>query len=153
MRRRSIWSAISGAGLAVLGVARARAAENQGHRVVFHVGGPDPAMMRVALGNIVNVAKDFAARGQNVAIELVANGPGYAMLRADRSPVAAGVAAVQKQYPFVVFSACQNSRAGEAAAEAKSPLEIPELPGMVDVPAGVVRLMELQAQGWSYIRV
>jgi intracellular sulfur oxidation DsrE/DsrF family protein len=75
------------------------------------------------------------------------------MLRADISPVKAGVAATRQKYPFVVFSACQHSRAGMAAAEHKTVQEIPELPEASDVPAGVVRLAELQEQHFSYIRV
>jgi intracellular sulfur oxidation DsrE/DsrF family protein len=31
--------------------------------------------------------------------------------------------------------------------------DIPELPGVTDVPEGVVRLIELQEQGFAYIRV
>ena len=39
-----------------------------------------------------------------------------------------------------------------AQAEGRSAEQIPELPGVTDVPAGVVRLVTLQEQGWSYIR-
>ena len=75
------------------------------------------------------------------------------MLRADRSPVKERIADVHQQYPFVVFSACANSRRGFARAENKAPEDIPELPEATDVPSGVVRLSELQEQGWSYIKV
>ena len=88
-----------------------------------------------------------------MAIELVANGPGYTMLRADTSPVKDRLAAVARKYPFVVFAACQHSRAGMAAAEHKSPQDIPELPEATDVAAGVVRLTELQEAHYAYIRV
>ena len=40
-----------------------------------------------------------------------------------------------------------------AAAEGKAPQDIQELPEATDVPAGVVRLSELQEQRNSYIRV
>jgi intracellular sulfur oxidation DsrE/DsrF family protein len=53
----------------------------------------------------------------------------------------------------VVFSACQNSRAAIAKAEAKAAQDIPQVPEATDVAAGVVRLNQLQEQNWSYIRV
>jgi intracellular sulfur oxidation DsrE/DsrF family protein len=153
MHRRSLWASTGAFFLAAFGVSTARAQEPPAHRITFHVGSADPSMMSVALHNIANAADFYAEHKQPVAIELVANGPGYTMLRADTSPVAAGVAATKQKYPFVVFSACQHSRAGMAAAEHKSVRDIPQLPEATDVAAGVVRLAELQEQRYSYIRV
>ena len=155
MHRRTFWTSASGFVLAATGISTARADSPQpaGHKMAFHVGSADPVMMGVALHNIAAAAEYYAQRGQTVAIELVANGPGYTMMRADTSPVKAEIAATKKKYPFVVFSACQNSRKGAAAAEHKAPQDIPELPEVTDVEAGVVRLSELQDQHYSYIRV
>ena len=132
--------------------ARAAPAAAPGHRVALQVSLADPALMNLALSNVSNIAEAYAGLGETVAIELVAYGPGYAMLRADTSPVAARIAAIQARLPFVVFSACQNARRGMAQAEGRTIEQIPELPGVTDVPAGVVRLVTLQEQGWSYIR-
>lgn len=123
------------------------------HRIALHVGGGDPVQMAVALHNIAAAADTYAAKGERVAIELVANGPGYTMLRADRSPVKDALAETHRRYPFVVFAACQMTRKGMAAAEGKQPADIPELPGVTDVPSGIVRLTTLQEQGWAYVRV
>ena len=153
MRRRSLWSSTGGAVLAAVGMGTAQAGEPAGHRVVFHVGSADPAMMAVALHNIANAADFYADRKEAVAIELVANGPGYAMLRSGVSPVATEVAETKRKYPFVVFAACQNTRAGLAAAEHKAVQDIKQLPEATDVAAGVVRLTELQEQRYAYIRV
>jgi intracellular sulfur oxidation DsrE/DsrF family protein len=153
MRRRSLWASSGGVVLAAAGLTTARAEPPADHKIVFHVGSADPARMHVALNNIAAAVNEYAKRGQTVAIELVANGPGYTMLRADTSPVKAALAETKKKYPFVVFSACQNSRIGIAAAEHKAPEDIPEVPEATDVQAGVVRLTELQEQNYSYIRV
>ena len=153
MQRRSLWASTGGLLLAAAGIGTASAEAPAGHKIVFHVGSADPAMMGVSLHNIANAAAYYAARQENVAIELVANGPGYTMLRADTSPVRDQIAATRQTYTFVVFSACQHSRAGMAAAEHKTVQEIPEVPEATDVAAGVVRLVELQEQGYSYIRV
>ena len=154
MKRRSISQGALLAGATALGfVARASAQERKPHRIVLHVGSADPALMAIALGNIQNAQETYAARGETVSIELVANGGGYTMLRADTSPVKERLAQIHALYPAVVFSACQMSRKGQAAAEHKSPDQIPEVPEATDVPAGIVRLTELEEQGWSYIRV
>jgi uncharacterized protein len=148
---RSAGGLILAAGLAR--VFTARADEPQPHRISFHVGSADPVLMNVALHNIINAAEFYAAQHETVAIELVANGPGYTMLRADTSPVKALITEVHAKFPFVVFSACQNSRAAIAKAEAKAAQDIPQVPEATDVAAGVVRLNQLQEQDWSYIRV
>jgi uncharacterized protein len=153
MHRRFFGASSAGVVLAAAGVAVARAEQPASHKMAFHVGSADPTMMVVALHNIAAAAAYYEEKGETLAIELVANGPGYTMLRADTSPVKAEVAATKKKYPFVVFSACQNSRKGAAAAEHKAVQDIPELPEATDVQAGVVRLSELQEQHYSYIRV
>ena len=152
MNRRSVWKYLSGLTLAAASISTASAQQATAHKVVFHVGGADPLVMRVVLINIANEADYYAERGETVAIELVANGPGYTMLRADKSPVKDEITATKAKYPFVVFSACQNSRKGAAKAEGKAPQDIPEVPEATDVPAGVVRLTELQEQHYAYIR-
>ncbi len=127
-------------------------AQPRPHRIVIHVGGGSSSEMNVALSNILNIADYYGALATPVAIELVANGPGYAMLRDDVSPVKARLAEVHQKLPAVVFSACQNSRAAVAKAEGKTLAQIVQVPEATDVPAGVVRLSELQEQGWSYVR-
>ena len=130
----------------------ARAAGAKPHRVVIHVGGAEASQMNVALSNITNMADYYTGIGEKISIEVVANGPGYAMLREDRSPVKERIAEIHKRLPFVVFSACQNTRRALAKAEGKSIEQIVEVPETNDVPAGIVRLNELQEQGWSYVR-
>lgn len=153
MKRRLLNRSAGGLVLAA-SFGRASAAEApRSHRISFHVGSGDPVMMSVALHNVANAAEFYAARNETVAIELVVNGPGYMMLRADTSPVRAQIAEVHSRFPFVVFSACQMSRKGLAKAEGKAVQDIPQVPEATDVPAGIVRLSELQEQGWSYIRV
>jgi uncharacterized protein len=153
MQRRLLARTTAGLVLAAAALRTAKAEAPHPHRMSFHVGSADPMLMNVALHNIINAAEYYATRKETVAIELVANGPGYTMLRADTSPVKALIAEVHAKFPFVVFSACQNTRAAVAKAEGKAPQDIPEVLEATDVPAGVVRLNELQEQGWSYIRV
>jgi intracellular sulfur oxidation DsrE/DsrF family protein len=119
------------------------------HRLALHVDQNDPAVMTMALGNASNAAAYFAQRGEAVAIELVAYGPGLHMLRADTSPVKARLAEVRKALPQMVLSGCNNTLQAMQKAEDK---EISLVSEARIVPAGIVRLMELQEAGWSYVR-
>jgi intracellular sulfur oxidation DsrE/DsrF family protein len=51
--------------------------------------------------------------------------------------------------PDLKFIACANTRANQSKAEGKPVMLIEEATVM---PSGVVRLMELQSQGYAYIR-
>lgn len=154
MDRHSLLQAggIAGLLLALAGSAvRAEEAKPR-HRIALQVSAADPALMNLALTNVVNIAKHYAGMGEGVAIDLTAFGPGYAMVRADTSPVKARIAEIKTRYPFVRFSACQNARRTMAEAEGKTSDAIPQIAEADDVPAGVVHLSELQEKGWSYLR-
>jgi intracellular sulfur oxidation DsrE/DsrF family protein len=125
------------------------AADAKMHRVAIQVDVNDPATMNLALNNVVNISQDYSAKGEEVQIELVTYGPGLHMLRDDTSPVKARLKSISESMQNVTFSACANTRKGMQKAEGK---EIPLVSQAKVVPSGVVRLMELQEQGWSYVR-
>ena len=85
----------------------------------------------------------------SVEIEVVAYGPGLHMLRADTSPVADRIAAMSLETDSLVFSACGNTL---QKMEKQSGTTVALLSEAQMVPAGVVQLMTLQSEGWSYIR-
>jgi intracellular sulfur oxidation DsrE/DsrF family protein len=118
------------------------------HRVAIHVDDNDPKVMNLALNNAKNVLEYYKAKGETVAIEVVAYGPGLHMLRADTSPVKHRVAEMSMA-PEIAFSACGNTRANMAKQEGN---DVSLLSEARLVPSGVVRLMELQKQGYAYIR-
>ncbi len=153
MRRRFLRQTAGGLVLAAASLVPVAAEQRTVHRIVLHVGSNDPAAMRTALNNITAAQEAYAAGAEPLSLELVANGGGYAMLRADVSPVRERIAEVHKLYPAVVFAACQNTRRGLAETEHKTIAEITQVPEATDVPAGIVRITELQEQGWTYIRV
>jgi intracellular sulfur oxidation DsrE/DsrF family protein len=71
------------------------------------------------------------------------------MLRDDTSPVKERIKSMSQAMPQLTFSACGNTRENMTKSEAK---DIPLISQAKVVKAGVVRLMELQEQGWSYLR-
>lgn len=137
------------AGFFVVVVAQPVVAGEKTHYLAIHVDENDKGTMNIALNNAANVMKYYAAKGEKVEIEIVAYGPGLHMYRADTSPVRDRIAAMSLEYESLQFSACGNTLNGMAKKEGK----MPELIGEATVvPSGVVRLMELQEEGWSYVR-
>src|SRR3981081_1559 len=119
------------------------------HRLILQVNTNEPAMMNLALNNATNVAQYYNDLGEKVTIEVVTFGPGLHMLRDDTSPVKARIKALTEGQPSISFEACGNTRENMGRAESK---EIPLISEAKVVKSGVVRVMELQEQGWSYVK-
>jgi hypothetical protein len=119
------------------------------HRLILQVDTNDPAMMNLALNNAANVDQYYSDLGEPVEIEIITFGPGLHMLRADTSPVKDRIKSMAESRPSVSFKACGNTQENMAKAEKKS---IPLVSQAAVVKSGVVRVMELQEQGWSYLR-
>ena len=123
-------------------------AENP-HRLILQVNTNEPAMMNLALNNATNVVQYYKDLGENVKIDVVAFGPGLHMLRDDTSPVKARIKAISESTPSISFDACGNTRENMSRAESK---EVPLISEAKVVKSGVVRVMELQEQGWTYVK-
>ena len=119
------------------------------HRLILQVNMNDPATMNLALNNATNVAQYYKDLGEKVAIEVVTFGPGLHMLRDDTSPVKARIEALALSSPEISFNACGNTRENMSKVENK---EIPLISEAKVVKSGVVRVMELQEQGWTYVK-
>ena len=127
------------------------AADGKPHRVAIQIDQNDPQLMNMVLGNAINVIEFYRDKNEDVEIDIVAFGPGLHMLRADTSPVQDRVRRLKDMaFPGrIQFSACNNTKQGMEKAEGHA---IPILPEATVVPSGVVHLMELQEQGWSYVK-
>ena len=125
------------------------AAHNKLHRLILQVNTNEPAMMNLALNNATNVAQYYKDLGEKVTIEVVTFGPGMHMLRDDTSPVKARIKAIRESTPEISFKACGNTQENMHRVENK---EIPIIPEATVVKSGVVRVMELQEQGWTYVK-
>jgi uncharacterized protein len=125
------------------------AADKKQHHLILQVNTNDPAMMNLALNNATNVAQYYKDLGEKVAIDVVTFGPGLHMLRDDTSPVKARIKAIAESTPAISFKACGNTQENMHKAENK---DIPLIPEAQVVKSGVVRVMELQEQGWTYVK-
>ncbi len=125
------------------------AAVQKEHRLVMQVNANDAALMNLTLNNATNVAEYYEKAGEPVKIEVVALGPGLNMLREDTSPVKARIETMALSTPEVSFKACGITRENMRKAEDK---DIPIIPQAEVVQSGVVRVMQREEEGWSYVK-
>ncbi len=111
------------------------------HFVIFHISSGDGFAQKLVLNNAQNLANYYGP--DKVAIEVVAYGPGLRSLfkESTNSKRIARMADAG-----ITFSACANTMKamGRDVDSLNKHAEV--------VPGGVVRIMELQEAGWSYIR-
>lgn len=140
MNRRTILGLL-GLSAAVPALAEQKKAAAGKQRVIFQVSDNDPAKWNLALNNAKNVQADLGR--DNVQIEIVAYGPGLAMLKAE-SPVAARLAGALDD--SVGLIACENTMHNTKVTRDQM------YGGIAYVQAGVTHLMKRQQEGWAYIR-
>jgi hypothetical protein len=117
------------------------AEENQKHKVVFQMNSNDPESQQALINNIQNVKNTW---GTNVAIEVVALGPGIELVMSEKSVVAEDVVKMLKI--GVIFVACENTMNKKNITKS----ELIENVGTV--PSGVAEIILKEEQGWSYIK-
>lgn len=127
--------ALAAAGTAAAGTS------TPGYKVVFQVSDADPAKWNLTLNNARNAQAELGAA--NVVIEIVAFGPGIAMLKAS-SEVAQRV--TQAGQAGIHAFACENSMRGFKLTRDQM------VPEAGYVPSGVAHLIRRQAEGYAYIR-
>src|SRR4051812_4196000 len=121
------------------------------HHIAIQIDPNGPQVMNLVLNNATNVIEHYRAKKEEVDVDIVAYGPGLHMLRADTSPVQDRIKRIRNMvFPGKIqFSACNNAKEAMEKTEGRA---ISILPDAIMVPSGVVHLMELQEQGWSYVR-
>lgn len=129
--------------------ATAALAEGRTHHIAIHVNQNDPAVMNMALNNAQNVNNYYTEQGDKVVIEMVAYGPGLNMLIPEASPVADRISSMSLAIEDITFAACANTLEG---MQKKAGHDIALMSEAKVVPSGVVRLIELQEQGYAYVR-
>ncbi len=136
---------------AVLALAGAGAAlaEGQTHYLAVHVDQNDPKVMHMALNNVQNVTSYYESQGDKVVVEVVAYGPGLNMYVPGKSPVADRISTMSLAMDNLTFAACGNTLRNMSA---KAGHEVKLMGEATVVPSGVVRLVELQEEGYAYVR-
>ncbi|MCP3462563.1 hypothetical protein [Bradyrhizobium sp. CCGUVB23] len=139
------------AGASILTAAGSRAAAKEDRLVdgvVILIDSNEPYVMGHAISYSANLAKHFAERGTKLMIEVVANGKGIEVFRADKTALAEPLAGLRQSLPNLSYSMCASSK---AIAEAKEQITIPLISGATLVPFGIGRVVDLQFRGWAYV--
>jgi intracellular sulfur oxidation DsrE/DsrF family protein len=124
-------------------------AQGQVHKIAVQVDQNDPAVMNLALNNVENLLSVYKAEGDTAMIDVVAYGPGLMMYVKDQSPVADRISVIALEHPEVNFDACNNTLKG---MEKKAGHPIPLIDEAKVVPSGAAKLVELQEQGYTYLK-
>ena len=127
----------------VAGLSGAAETSQDPHRVVMHLNSGDEKVQRGALNNIRNLYQEIGR--EHLRVELVVHGAGLTLLTKKDSTLAPELTQLKTAYD-VEFTACSNTMKAQGLTRA-------DLLDQVDrtVPA-MIRLMELQEQGWVYIK-
>jgi len=114
------------------------------NKIVIQVSTDDSKTQTIALNNAVNLQKEFGM--DNIDIEVVAYGPGLGLLTANnkQSPRVKSLALQN-----IHFSACGNTM---NKVESKTGKKVQLTEGVQIVKAGVSRIMQLQQNGYAYVR-
>jgi intracellular sulfur oxidation DsrE/DsrF family protein len=123
-------------------------AQTATHKVAIQVSENDKNVMNRALNNTNSLIAFYKAKGEDVAVEIVTFHDGLHMLRSE-SPVKDRIAVMSLEHPKLTFVACGNTQANQSKAEGKQVTLLSEATVM---PSGIIRLIELQKQGYAYIR-
>ena len=118
------------------------------HKVAIQVSDNDKNLMNRALNNTKNLVDFYKAKGETVVVEIVTFHDGLHMLRSE-SPVKDRIAVMSLENPNIKFIACANTQANQSKAEGKPVTLLSEATVM---PSGIVRIIELQKQGYAYVR-
>lgn len=130
--------------LLMLGISEYASAENLIHKVVIQVSTNDAKVQKIALNNAVNLQKLYGM--DNVQIEIVAYGPGLSLLT-KKSPQSKRVSSLAQS--DIRFSACMNTMGKIKRKSGHFPVLTD---GVIKVKAGVARIVELEEEGYSYVR-
>ncbi len=113
------------------------------HRVVMHLNSGEEKVQKGALNNIKNLYEAVGA--ERVMVELVAHGAGLSLFTKQDTRLTEELVKLKTSYG-VSYTACSNTMKTQGLTRV-------DLIDQVDrtMPA-MVRLMELQEQGWAYIK-
>lgn len=119
------------------------------HHVAMHIDENDPALMNLVLNNAANVTSYYKSQGDEVIVEIVAYGPGLNMFIPGKSPVEQRISAMALEMPNVSYAACGNTLKKMSEKAGK---DVQVMTESHVVTSGVVRLIELQEDGYAYVR-
>jgi len=113
------------------------------YKAVFHIDLDDEKRLQIGLNNVANLLKAISGKPHDLV--MLFNGPAVNGI-VEKNCVNHMTKILELQEQNVTFQVCQNAlNAFEIDAKDL-------VPGCVVVPAGIVALIELQNEGYGYIK-
>jgi len=125
------------------------AVDDSARQIVMHVNFRDDERYGFVLNNVENICDYYRERGNALELRVVCHGPGLHLLRSDTSPVRERLLKICAERAELGLYACGNTLERMTRAEGKRP-ELIEPVKTVD--AGLPEIVELQVQGWCYLK-
>src|SRR3569832_2725157 len=102
---------LAGATILTAGGTSAAKEDRLADGVVILIDSNEPYVMGHAISYSANLAKHSADKGARLLIEVVANGKGIDVFRADKTPLVEPLATLRQSLPNLAYSMCASSKA------------------------------------------
>jgi uncharacterized protein len=131
-------------------------------KVVYHADFADPRRFSAMLANIHNMVSTYQSELKDYDVRIVFVSYGIRFVTQDKlagTPFAEDAALKQRRADLLGRLATLRDNEGvklELCEITREAVHLPRekiIPGVVSVPSGVVRIVELQRQGYAYLKV
>jgi intracellular sulfur oxidation DsrE/DsrF family protein len=119
-------------------------------KVVLHLNSGKYDRMKETLDEAEALLDYYDSIGQRARVEVIANGGGLNLLRADSTPFPERIKSLYQKHSNLVFVACQNTI---DRLKAETGIVAKLVPEAVVIDSAVAQIMRRQQQGWAYIQV
>ena len=119
-----------------------------GGRVLVHVSSGGHDALSSSLDEVEDLLRDTRASGHRIELEIVANGQGLDLLRANDGTFAPRLAALQRDYPDLHLVACGQTL--ERLRAEGRPVQL--VPGASVASSALHEVVEKLRAGWIYVR-
>lgn len=118
-------------------------------KIIVHVGTSNPVRLKTALDETESLLESSRRAQRELQVEIIANGGGVDLLRADVSPYARRISQMREQYPNLGLVVC-----GQTLGKLKEKgIEVKLLPHTGVATSAVDQITRRLHQGWDYIKV
>jgi intracellular sulfur oxidation DsrE/DsrF family protein len=116
--------------------------------VLFHINRNDVAGFQQVLNQVESLLAEYAGNLDNLHVEIVANGTGLNLYRADNARFADKIQKLRDMYKNVAFLGCENTYHRLSREYGQ---ELTLMPEIVMVRLGISHVLQRQRAGWAYI--
>jgi len=128
----------------------AATADNQETKLVLHVTTNAEHKINTVLDEAEALLESYLTSNKQVKLNILSNGKGLALLKANHSPYSKRIQALQEKYKNLTFLACKKAIDRKRLLSKKETAIIPEA---IIVPSALGEIMKKQQEGWSYIKI